>query len=356
MSELRDHKQGDFSREEVTLANRNSGIALEMLRYDVTPVGMHYLLTHFDYPYLEADTWKLEIGGLVDKPVVLTLADLKALPQITQTVTLECAGNGRANIDRRYQSMPWQHEAVSTAKWTGVRLSDVLDKIEIDPSAIEIVFYGADHGEDAHGEHDYGRSLSVAHAMQPEVMLVYEMNDLALLPQHGAPVRMIVPGWYGMASVKWLTRIEAIDQAFDGPQQTGTYVFRDKPEDPGTFVQEIRVKSLMVPPGFPDFYSRRRFADAGQMELLGRAWSGNGVAISRVEIGVDGVWHDAVLTAPDSKYAWTRWHWHWDATPGEHVLQCRATDANGQVQPLDARWDNQGFGNNGVHSVKVTVR
>ena len=356
MSAVRDHTRGDFSRAEVTLANRNSGMPLEMLRYDVTPVGMHYLLTHFDYPYLDADTWALEIGGLVNKPVEFKLADLKALPQVTQTVTLECAGNGRANIDRRYQSMPWQNEAVSTAKWTGVRLSDVLGKLVIDPSATEIVFYGADHGEDSNGEHDFARSLSVSHAMQTEVMLAYEMNDLPLLPQHGAPVRVVVPGWYGMASVKWLTRIEAIDRAFDGPQQVDTYIFRDEPEDPGTFVQEIRVKSLMIPPGFPDFYSRKRFADAGPMEILGRAWSGNGVGISRVEIGVDGVWHEATLTAPTSRYAWTRWHWHWDATPGGHVLQCRATDANGQVQPLEPRWDVQGFGNNVVQSVAVAVR
>ncbi len=353
---MRKHTQGDFSRAEVTLANRNSGMPLEMLRYDITPVGMHYLLTHFDYPCLDADTWTLEVGGLVGKSVELKLADLKALPQVTQTVTLECAGNGRANIDERYLSMPWQNEAVSTARWTGVRLSDVLGRLAIDPSAIEIVFYGADHGEDPDGEHDFGRSLSVSHAMQNEVMLAYEMNDLPLLPQHGAPVRVVVPGWYGMASVKWLTRIEAIDSAFTGPQQVGSYMYRDKPEDAGTFVQEIRVKSLMVPPGFPDFYARKRFADAGQFEITGRAWSGNGVGISRVDISVDGIWHDAALTAPDSKYAWTRWHFIWDAKPGEHVLQCRATDANGQVQPLEARWDNQGFGNNGVQAVKVSVR
>ena len=163
-------------------------------------------------------------------------------------------------------------------------------------------------------------------------------------------------GWYVMASVKWLTRIEAINQPFDGPQQVGTYIYRDKPEDPGTFVQEIRVKSLMIPPGFPDFYSRRRFADAGQIELMGRAWSGNGVGIASVEVGINGSWREAKLTAPESKYAWTRWHCSWDATPGEHVLQCRARDANGQVQPLEPRWDVQGFGNNGVQTVAVTVR
>ena len=356
MGKLRQHKEGDFSRAEVTLANRNSGMPLEMLRHDLTPVGMHYLLTHFDYPYLVADKWTLEIGGLVDQPISLSLDDLKSLPQISQTVTLECAGNGRANIEKRYQSMPWHNEAVSTAKWTGVRLSDVLAKVEIAPTAIEIVFYGADHGQDSLGEHDFGRSLSCEHAVQPEVMLVYEMNGLALLPQHGAPVRLVVPGWYGMASVKWLTRIEAIDRVFDGPQQTGTYIFRDKAEDEGTFVQEVRVRSLMIPPGFPDFYARHRTADAGPIEIMGRAWSGNGVGISQVQIAVDGIWRDATLTTPDSQYAWTRWNWHWDATPGEHVLQCRATDNNGQVQPLEARWDNQGFGNNGVQTVIVTVR
>lgn len=353
---FRPHTDGDFAREEVTLANRNSGMPLEMLRHDVTPVGMHYLLIHFDIPHVPAGEWTLEIGGMVGKPFTLSFDQLKALPQVTRRVTLECAGNGRANITNRYQSMPWQCEAVGTADWTGARLADVLAKADVDPAAVELVFYGADHGQDANGEHDYGRSLSPEHAMQPEILIVHEMNGLPLLPQHGAPVRLVVPGWYGMASVKWLTRIEAIDHKFDGPQQTGTYIYRDKPEDPGVPVQQLRVKSLMVPPGFPDFYSRSRLVDWGSIELVGRAWSGNGVEIAKVEISIDGEWREAELDPPHSTYAWRGWRCAWDAVPGEHLLQCRATDGNGDIQPLEERWDYQGFGNNVVQSVAVTVR
>jgi DMSO/TMAO reductase YedYZ molybdopterin-dependent catalytic subunit len=182
------------------------------------------------------------------------------------------------------------------------------------------------------------------------------MNGAVLLPQHGYPLRLIVPGWYGMASVKWLARIEARAEPYDGFQQIRTYLYRPVPEGPTTPVTHMRVKALIVPPGVPDFYTRRRMVEAGPVELFGRAWSGAGTPIARVELGIDGEWHEAHLDPPQGKYSWRGWRAVWNAQVGEHELSCRATDAAGQTQPLTQRWDSGGFGNNAVQRVEVTVR
>jgi DMSO/TMAO reductase YedYZ molybdopterin-dependent catalytic subunit len=351
------HAVDRYYDEEVGLAHRNHGMLLEGLRHDVTPAGMHYLLTHFDVPFVtEPQQWMLTIGGLVERPVELSLAELKMLPQVTQTVTLECAGNGRSLTDRRWPSQPWHHEAVGTSQWTGTLLKPLLERAGIRADVRDIVFTGADRGFDGGVEHDYGRSLTPQLAMADNILLVTAMNGQPLLPQHGAPLRLLVPGWYGMASVKWLNRIEAIDHAYQGFQQVGTYVYKQTQDDTGTPVTSIRVKSLLVPPGLPDWYTRRRLVERGPLMLFGRAWSGAGVAVTRVEVGIDGHYSDAVLDAQSGKYAWRGWRFPWDAHPGEHEVSCRATDANGDVQPLTQRFDRSGFGNNTVHRVPVTVR
>lgn len=350
---------GPFSRDEVRLANRNSGLLLEALNHDVTPAGLHYLLTHFDVPYVPSasgDSWQLTFGDGFRRPFSISLKDLKARPARTLAVTLECAGNGRTLMTPRRQSQPWGYEAVGTGEWTGTSLASLLAEAEPLSEAIDIVFTGADRGFDDGVEHDYGRALSVAHAMHPDVLLVWAMNGQPLLPQHGFPLRLVVPGWYGMASVKWLSRIEAWDRPYDGFQQVRTYVYRSSRDDPGRPVTRIRVKSLMVPPGIPDWYSRQRLVERGVVEIIGRAWSGDGVSISQVMFGVDGNWTPAELDPPQGPYAWRRWRARWDAQPGEHVLQCRATDAKGETQPLEPLYDLGGFGNNVVHSVPVTVR
>jgi DMSO/TMAO reductase YedYZ molybdopterin-dependent catalytic subunit len=352
----RAHSTGLISREELALANRNSGIFLEALQQDITPAGMHYLLVHFDVPHIAAADWRLDVSGLVERPLTLTLDDIRALPAVTMPVTLECAGNGRIAMSPRTRSMPWCLEAVGTAEWTGTPLHHVLDQAGLSEDTVEIAFFGADRGFDRAIEHDYGRSLTPDKARAEEVMLVYEMNGMPLLPQHGFPMRLIVPGWYGMASVKWLTRIEALDHAFQGHQQVGTYRYRENSDDPGRPVDIIRVRSLMTPPGIPDWFTRRRMVEAGPVEIAGRAWSGAGVAVERVEFGVDGVWQDATLHPRAGEFAWSKWSCTWHAEPGDHVLACRATDANGAVQPLEPVWDNSGFGNNVVQEVAVTVR
>jgi len=352
----RDHSTGLINREELALANRNSGIFLEALQHDITPAGMHYLLVHFDVPNIKAEDWRLDVSGLVGESLSLTLDDIKALPAVTMPVTLECAGNGRTAVTPRTCSMPWFQEAVGTAEWTGTPLSHVLDHAGLSKDAVEIAFFGADRGFDRGIEHDYGRSLTPDMAMRDEVLLCYAMNGMPLLPQHGFPLRLLVPGWYGMASVKWLNRIEVLDHTFQGHQQVGTYRYREDSDDPGRPVDVIRIRSLMSPPGIPDWYTRRRMIDAGAVEITGRAWSGAGVAVERVEFAANGVWQDAELEPRTGQFAWAKWTCTWQAEPGEHILSCRATDANGNVQPLEQVWDNSGFGNNAVQQVAVTVR
>jgi DMSO/TMAO reductase YedYZ molybdopterin-dependent catalytic subunit len=354
--ERRPHTDGPFHAHEVGLANRNSGILLEALRHDLTPAGLHYLLNHFDVPHVTGEDWTVEVGGRVKRPLSLSLADIKRMPARTLPVTLECAGNGRAAMTPRYQSMPWTCEAVGTAEWTGTPLRHALEQVGLLDDVVEVSFTGADRGFDRGHEHAFGRSLQRDAALSDDVLLVWAMNGAPLLPQHGYPLRLIVPGWYGMASVKWLTRIEALDRPYDGFQQVRTYMYRSEPDGPATPVTHMRVRSLLVPPGLPDFYSRRRMLEAGPTPIFGRAWSGAGVPVTRVELGVDGQWQEAELGPEQGRFAWRGWSAVWHARPGEHELSCRATDANGNVQPLTQRWDVGGFGNNAVQRVPVIVR
>ena len=346
---------GPLTFEELQLAGRNRSMPLEALRWDLTPTGLHYLLTHFDIPDIALQTWRLRVGGLVEQPLELSLEDVRALPRSSLAVTLECAGNGRARLFPRPISQPWLGEAIGTAEWAGASLAVVLEQASVRPEAVEILFSGADRGLHGDDEHDYQRSLTIADATRPEVLLAYEMNGRPLEPQHGFPLRLVVPGWYGMTSVKWLTSIEAIREPFRGYQQATAYHYRRDADDPGEPVTRIRPRALMVPPGIPEFLSRRRLVEAGRVGLFGRAWSGLG-RIERVELGVDGEWSDARLEPPVGDYAWRGWRADWDATPGDHVLACRATDSAGNVQPLEQPWNYLGMGNNLVQEVPVTVR
>jgi DMSO/TMAO reductase YedYZ molybdopterin-dependent catalytic subunit len=345
---------GRFTLDEVALATRNSGMPLESLRHDVTPAGLHYCLIHFDIPDLAPPAWRLRVDGLVDQAQAFSLDALRALPARTERVTLECAGNGRAQVSPRYPSIPWVEEGVSTAEWTGVPLAQVLRAAGLQSTAREIVFWGADRGIDRGIGHAFARSLAPGEAMREDVLLAYAMNGQPLPAQHGYPLRLVVPRWYGMASVKWLVRIEAVDRAFDGVQQAHSYHFRKAAGERGVPCTLMRVNSLLAPPGLPDFYTRQRELPAGRVDILGRAWSGE-APVARVELGVDGAWRDAQLEAAPSRHAWQRWRADWDAAPGEHELACRATDAAGNVQPLEPPWDVTGFGNNAVQRVAVRV-
>jgi len=355
MAELASRAQG-YSQAELQLATRNRGMPLEALRYDLTPTGMHYQLVHFDIPEVDpSSAWVLHIGGNVRRPMDVTVDDLRTRPAQTVPVTMECAGNGRALLEPRAISQPWLVEAVGTAEWTGTPLAAILEDAGLDDDVVELVFTGADRGLQGGVEQDYQRSLTVTEAMRPEVLLAYEMNGRPLEPQHGFPLRLLVPGWYGMASVKWLTSIDAVTEPFEGYQQADAYRFQTSDDDPGEPVTRIRVRALMIPPGIPDFVTRSRLVDAGPTRLRGRAWSGT-AEVARVEVGVDGNWADAELEPPVGGFAWRGWHYPWDAEPGEHVLTCRATDVDGETQPIEPPWNVQGMANNRIHQVAVTVR
>jgi DMSO/TMAO reductase YedYZ molybdopterin-dependent catalytic subunit len=354
MVELAASGQG-ITTMELAQATRNRGMPLEALRHDVTPVGLHYLLVHFDIPALDPESWRLRVGGNVRRELELTLDEIRGRPATTMPVTLECAGNGRARLEPRPMSQPWLNEAIATSRWTGTPLAGVLEDAGVGADTLEIVFTGADHGIEGDQELDYARSLPLSEAMRSEVLLAYAMNDRPLEPQHGFPLRLLVPGWYGMTSVKWLSTIEAVTEPFRGFHQAVAYHYQDAEEDPGEPVTRIRPRALMLPPGFPDFPERRRYVERGPVTLEGRAWSGT-APVARVEVGIDGDWLDAKLAEPVGEWAWRGWSCEWEATPGDHLLSCRATDAAGNTQPLRQPWNFQGMGNNLVQEIEILVR
>jgi sulfane dehydrogenase subunit SoxC len=342
--------------QELQLAARNHGMPLEGLRYDVTPLGMHYLLTHFDIPAADGSEWTIHLGGRVRDSLMLTVAELRSRPAVTLTVTMECAGNGRARLLPRPLSQPWLNEAVGTAEWTGTPLAPILQEAGLLDDAVEIKFVGADHGTQGGVEQDYERSLSIAEALGPDVLLAYAINGQPLPPQHGYPVRLLVPGWYGMTSVKWLRQITAISKPFNGFQMDA-YRLRQDPDEEGVPVTRIQPRALMIPPGFPDFFERTRTVEAGPVHLEGRAWSGF-APIALVEVSVDGAetWSRARLDPPMSPHAWRRWSLDWHAAIGDHELVVRAADEAGNIQPVDPAWNHHGLTNNAAQRVTVTVR
>ncbi|HEX6701340.1 MAG TPA: sulfite oxidase [Gaiellaceae bacterium] len=346
----------EISLEELQLAARNHALPLEALRHEITPLGLHYLLIHFDIPHVDPQTWRLELGGHVERPRTLTLDELQARPARTLAVTLECAGNGRALLSPRPLSQPWLHEAVGTAEWTGTPLAPLLEEAALSDGAREVVFTGLDRGVQGDDEHTYERSLPLDEALRDEVLLAYAINGQPLPPQHGFPLRLVVPGWYGMTHVKWLRTITVVAAPFRGWQQEVAYRVRDSEDDPGRPATRMLPRSLMVPPGIPDFFSRDRFLPPGPCVLEGRAWSGHG-RIERVEVSTDGgrSWADAELSEPPSEFAWRGWTHRWDAEPGEHELCCRATDADGNTQPTAPVWNFDGYCNNAVQRVRVTI-
>ncbi|HEX8602984.1 MAG TPA: cytochrome P450 [Pseudoduganella sp.] len=349
---------GAVEGHELALARRNHGLPLEGLRYPVTPAGMHYVLHHFDIPPLDAARFVLHIGGAVRQPLELTLADLRARPRVTAPVVLECSGTGRAKLHPRPALWPWQDEAMGCAEWTGTPLRPILEQAGLAGDVVEIVFSGHDHGYAEGIEHPFERSLPLAEALRDDVLLAYEMNGQPLPPQHGYPLRLIVPGWYGVASVKWLGTITASTRPFRGVQQAVLYRYKQDPDDPGLPVTRQNPHAVMIPPGVPDATDRQRFLQPGKIVVQGRAWSG-WAPVTRVEFSADGghTWRVARLQPPPARFAWAGWSCEWDAVPGHHALWCRATDALGNVQPDSdaAMWNLEGYGVNTVQKVQVLV-
>jgi DMSO/TMAO reductase YedYZ molybdopterin-dependent catalytic subunit len=348
----------EISHDELQLAARNHGMPLEALRNEVTPLGLHYLLIHYDIPAIDPATWRLEVGGEVERPLSLSLDDLRGRPSETRAVTMECAGNGRARLSPRPISQPWLVEAVGTAEWTGTPLAPVLQEAGLSEDALEVVFTGLDRGVEGGVEQRYARSLTVKDALADDVLLAYGIGSEPLPAQHGFPLRLVVPGWYGMTNVKWLGRIDVVAEPFTGYQQAEGYRLKSSAEDPGEPVTRMMPRALMIPPGVPDFMTRERFVPSDGCVLEGRAWSG-WAPIDRVEVSVDSGarWEPAELGPEPSQHAWRWWSYRWHPTEqGTHELACRARDAAGNEQPLTQPWNLKGYANNEVQRLTVHVR
>jgi sulfane dehydrogenase subunit SoxC len=343
-----------ISPAELRLAARNHGLPLEALRYDITPAGLHYLLIHYDIPAVDVQAFELRIAGAVERELSFGLADLHELPKVTMPITFECAGNGRALLQPRPISQPWLTEAVGTAEWGGTPLKPLLDAAGVQSGAVEVLLTGLDYGMEGGTAQAYERSLPLADVGQ--ALLVYEMNGEPLPPQHGFPLRLVVPGWYGMTNVKWLARITLLEQPFEGYQNAVAYRMYDADGEPGEPVTRMLPRSLVVPPGVPEFSTRERYLAPGPVTLRGRAWSGYG-PVKRVEVSTDGgeIFDEAVLDEAVGSAAWCGWRFAWDAPPGEYVLCSRATDAAGNTQPLEAPWNLKGYANNAVERIPVVV-
>jgi DMSO/TMAO reductase YedYZ molybdopterin-dependent catalytic subunit len=343
-----------ISLEELQLAARNHGMPLEALRYPVTPIGLHYLLIHYDVPDVDEGSWRLTVRG--ERELSLGLAELKERPRAELTATMECAGNGRARLDPRPVSQPWLLEAVGTAHWAGTSLGPLLEEAGLGEGAVEVLFTGLDRGIEGGIEQRFQRSLPVAEALRDDVLLAYEMNGGPLPPQHGHPLRLLVPGWYGMTNVKWLAEIAVVQEPFDGYQQSWSYRLRQAEDEEGMPVGPMLPRSLLVPPGIPEFLTRERTLEAGEHMLEGRAWSGL-APIEAVDVSTDGggSWADAELDPAGERWAWRGWRFRWHAEPGRHVLCSRARDEEGNEQPLAPPWNLGGYANNAVQTVTVNV-
>lgn len=322
----------------------------------ITPVDQHYVRSHFSVPQVDASTWTLQVKGAVGQPISLTLEQLRAMPKASRVVTLECAGNGRSFLNPTVGGVQWERGAVSTAEWTGVRLADLLAKAGASSTATRVVFEGHDSGEVKNapvpaGPISFHRSLTLDEARARDVIVAYAINGQPLPAAHGAPARLIVPGCYGMASVKWLSAIEVIAGDFDGYWETVDYAYWDRASGRPSRrpLLGMQVKSLIARPS-----PNGTVAKGTTVEIAGAAWSDG--PVTRVEVSTDGgrTWADAEFTDPQSAWTWRRWRLRWQvpATPGEATLMTRATDAKGRTQPATR---NPDYGTYVIHHVVPTT-
>jgi DMSO/TMAO reductase YedYZ molybdopterin-dependent catalytic subunit len=355
----------------VTDSPFNAETPLSALSQEVTPAELFFVRCNFDTPVLDAAAWRLRVDGLVRREATLALADLKALPYREVTATVECAGNGRRLMDPIPGGTAWQLGAASTGVFGGVSLAGVLGACGVGDAAVEVACHGADAGAVSEGEAAGGgpvqfvRSVPLSKALEPDTLLAWSLNGEPLAPEHGYPLRVLVPGWYGMASVKWLTRLTVLDEPFRGHFQTDRYVYRGHPDYAAdTPVTRMHVRSVIAEPAAGDMVGAGDMVATGgavavgaAVTVRGAAWSGF-AAIRSVEVSTDGgaSWSPAELTPAASPWGACVWSYEWrPARPGEHVLAVRATDAAGGTQPLGPVWNELGYGNNVVHRVRVRV-
>jgi DMSO/TMAO reductase YedYZ molybdopterin-dependent catalytic subunit len=341
-------------RRMITASPENSEMLLENVHSWVTPNRLFFVRNHFDEPAIDMASWRLRVGGCVGRPREWTMQDLLALPQRSVFATVECAGNGRSFLATQMPGVQWGAGAIGHAEWTGVPLSIVLEQAGLKPEALEIVFEGADRGSEADHPQpmQFARSLTLEKALDPDTLLVHRMNGEPLRPNHGFPLRLFVPGWYGVASVKWLRKIEAIDHVFQGYYQTVKYTVKRR-TGKGTcseVVGPMAVKSEIIRP------QSGAALGLGTNRLFGVAWAGE-EAVAGVDVSVDGgrTWSPAQLIGPQSKYSWNMWEYLWEvAQPGGYQVLSRAISTGGRIQPIQHDALNGGYLIH--HSRAVNVR
>ena len=333
------------------IVRSESPLNLEMpfssLNSFLTPTKSFYVRTHFPIPAIDRNAWWLQVEGEVEKPFGINYEQLTALESVTVPVTLECAGNNRNFLEPKAKGVQWRLGAVGTAEWTGVRLSSLLDRAMPKANACEVVLEGSDGGmlEDPKsppGELKFARSIPLEKGRR-DVLLVYKMNGADLLPEHGFPVRAIVPGWYAMASVKWLQRIIVTDRPFTGYYQTIDYAYWKK-TDYGywqrgeqiaelTPITEMQIKAEIARPAEGETVPAKT-----SVHISGAAWACD-AEITKVEVSTDGgvTWNEANLLGESNSNAWRLWEFNWKtpSSPGAQTLIARATDSLGRTQPVD---------------------
>ncbi len=330
----------------------NQETRLETLRGHLTPASHFFIRNHTSSPVLDARTWRLRIeGNALERPFELGFDELRRLPARSVTCFIECAGNGRGFfkelMGKVASGTQWHLGAIGVAEWTGVPLGAVLEMAKVRRDTprdiLNVLVEGLDSVK-------VNRPMSLAKAFEDDTLLAYAFNGEPVPPDHGFPVRAIVPGWVGISNIKWVGRIEVRNSVIDVPTTTKTYVL-EGPDYPSKVVlRQQTIKSAVALPWGGTL-------PAGRQRVHGFAWSPVG-RISRVEYSLDRVaaWQPAALREPNIPRAWTRWDFEWDARPGDHVILTRATDEQGNTQPASIPWNAQGYGYNVPvpHPVKVT--
>ncbi|WP_158717879.1 sulfite oxidase [Streptomyces sp. NRRL F-2664] len=351
-----------WAPETVTDDPFNAQTPAAALAEPTTPAAALFVRDHFGIPEADPGRWRLRVGGAVATPLCVGHEELLALEHQELDVVLECAGNGRSLMRPLPPGLPWSQRAVGCARFAGVPFLLLADRAGIDPAAVEILFTGADRGTVRGRGTPFARSLPLAVARHPDTLLATRMNGAPLTPEHGAPVRLVVPGRYAVADVKWLVGAEALTRPFDGVFQAEEYLYLDPRGTPEGPVTALRVKSLITEPA-PDEDLRR----GHESVVRGHAWSGDGVPVRRVEVRAEHAddgrdrehvrgWQPAVLEPPAGPYAWRSWSYRWTPQePGPYRVLSRATDARGDAQPSQAPWNARGYGCNPVACVEVVV-
>ena len=342
--------------DELRLASRNHAMPMELLREELTPPGLHYVLTHYDIPAVDPFTWSLAVDGEVQRPAVPEpgRSPVDAAPAPCGSPSSARATAASA-CHRARSASPGSTAPSARRSGRACRCGTSSSDAAPTDRAVDVVFTGHDHGFERGVEQDYARGLTLADATTEDVLVAYAMNGSPLPLQHGFPVRLVVPGWYGMAHVKWLRSITVIDHTFDGYQNLA-YRLRQEADDEGVPVTRIEPRALLMPPGDPDFMSRDRVMRPGAVRLRGRAWSG-WAPVERVEVSTDGgsTWSEAELTPHEHRWAWREFSLLWQAVPGEHLLRVRAHDASGRIQATEPAWSRGGFANTADQPIKVYV-